>query len=128
MGNFNIKIDLKKLRNAECLDNVNGKGKCIVIPVEDNEIFLSERGAAYLQLNAREMKQQKYGQTHFIKWQASKKMYASLPEEEKKNIPILGQMSPQATPGQQNNGGGYSNNQSYSTPVQTSTPSSDLPF
>ena len=43
--NYNVKIDLKKLEKVAVM-NIQGKNgliKCVVIPVEENNIFVSEK-------------------------------------------------------------------------------------
>ena len=53
--NYKLKLDLNKLCGVQVID-VQGK-KCVVLPVDDNGIFLSQRGAAYLDLNIRECRE-----------------------------------------------------------------------
>lgn len=90
--NYNFKIDLAKILDAKVVDNE--KGKFIVIPVEKNDIYLTDKGAAYMNFSAREMREEKFGQTHFIKQVVSKRVFKEMTEEERKNIPILGGMIP----------------------------------
>lgn len=122
--NYNFKIDLAKILDAKVVDNE--KGKFIVIPVEKNDIYLTDKGAAYMNFAAREMREEKFGQTHFIKQVVSKKMFKGMTDEERKNIPILGGLSP-------DNGGQYSSNNAqtpFNAPSTNSTSNNynNLPF
>ena len=52
--NYNVKIDFAKL-NKVCVAKIKGKTgkvKCVVIPVEENAIFLSEMGGIYKDFTA----------------------------------------------------------------------------
>lgn len=93
MANYKLKLDLAKLCGAQIVE-VQGR-KCVVLPVDDNGIFLSQRGAAYLDLNIRESREVKYGQTHFAKVSVNKKTFASLSNEAKEALKnVVGNMSP----------------------------------
>lgn len=95
--NYNIKLDLAKLNKVAAV-NLTGKTgekvKCVVIPVEDNDIFLSEKGGIYLDLTAIAMKEERYGQTHLIKKSIPSDIYKELSDEVKKNQPIIGALKP----------------------------------
>lgn len=95
--NYNIKLDLAKLNKVAAV-NLTGKTgekvKCVVIPVEDNDIFLSEKGGIYLDLTAIAMKEERYGQTHLIKKSIPSDIYKELSDEFKKNQPIIGALKP----------------------------------
>ena len=93
MANYKLKLDLTKLCGAQIVE-VQGR-KCVVLPVDDNGIFLSQRGAAYLDLNIRECREVKYGQTHFAKVSVNKKTFASMSNEAKDALKnVVGNMSP----------------------------------
>jgi hypothetical protein len=50
--NYNIKLDLTKLKNVSIV-NSSKRGLVVVIPVEENEIFVSEKtGSAYINMKA----------------------------------------------------------------------------
>ena len=93
MSSYAIKVNLKGLQNAG-LVNVKGK-RCALIPVDDNaEIFVGEKGI-YLNLTAIEMKQaSQFGDTHFLKGNLDKEAFEKLTEEERKALPIIGNMRP----------------------------------
>lgn len=91
--NYSLKIDLKKLSGA-MLGRVNGEN-CVIIPVEKNSIFCSDKGAAYIDLAAIELKQEgKFGDTHLVKRSLRKDERERMTEEERNNQPILGGLKP----------------------------------
>lgn len=97
MNIFSLKVDLLKLKNA-CRVTVpgrTGKKRGIFIPFEDNsELYDGEKGV-YLSMTAVEMKQPgQWGDTHFIKGNKQEDEYRAMGEEERKSLPILGQMRP----------------------------------
>lgn len=93
MANYKLKLDLAKLCGSQIVE-VQGR-KCVVLPVDDNGIFLSQRGAAYLDLNIRESREVKYGQTHFAKVSVNKKTFATLSNEAKEALKnVVGNMAP----------------------------------
>ena len=93
MANYKVKLDLAKLCNAQVVD-VQGK-KCVVIPVDDNGIFLSQKGGIYLDLVARENTEPKYGQTHYIKRNVSKKTFAEMTNDARDSVKnIVGNLAP----------------------------------
>lgn len=102
MGNFQGKFDFLKLKNA-CVISVKGKTgtkKGIFIPVDDNSIFVStdennKAKSAYLDFAAFETKKLgKFGDTHMIKQSLGKDAHSKMSNEEKRAIPILGNMKP----------------------------------
>jgi hypothetical protein len=90
MSNFSIQVDLAKLSGAQVTD-INGK-RCVVVPVEENEIFISSRGAAYLSFSANACSASKYGESHIVKRRLSKDSFARMSKEERNAMPILGSM------------------------------------
>lgn len=102
MGNFQGNFDFLKLKNA-CIINVKGKTgekQGVFIPIEDNKLFISKDESnrvkgAYLNFVAFENKQPgKFGDTHMIKRSFDKDTRSKMSEEEKRAIPILGNMKP----------------------------------
>lgn len=129
-----MKLDLSKLKNA-CVKDLKGKSgeiKCLIIPIDDNNLFVSEKtGSVYLDCECKEVQNPKYDQTHYIKRRYTKEQYYQMDAEDRKNIPIIGNLTPMKEWNNNNNGGGY--NQPQSQPrVQPSQMSSnnsnDLPF
>lgn len=97
MSNYGEKIDLLKLKNA-CRVTIPGKTsrkRGIFIPFEDNsEVYDGEKGV-YLNLTVVEMKQPgQYGDTHIVKGNKPEEEYKAMGDEERKALPILGQMRP----------------------------------
>lgn len=94
--NYGIKLNLAKLKNVR-VANIKGNTctkPCVIIPVEDNDIFISEKNGFYLEATAIEMKQQNYGQSHLIKRRVPKEKFNQMTDEEKKAQPIIGSLSP----------------------------------
>lgn len=95
--NYNLKLDFSKLKKVG-MANITGKTgnkvKCVVIPVEENNIFLSEKGGIYMNLACFELKEEKYDQSHLIKPSLTKEQRERMTDEEKKAIPIVGALKP----------------------------------
>lgn len=90
--------------------------ECLIIPLESNYLFKGEKGI-YLDLSAFELKEKKDNRTHLIKQQLPKDVFKAMTDDEKKNTPILGDVSTWE--------------HSDSEPVSSSKtlePESDLPF
>ena len=101
MTDFNGKLNLLKLKRAGIMQIQGRTGvlRCLVIPVEDNNIFVTtdennHPKAAYIDLTAWELKNPKYDETHMIKQSLPKEVREKMPDEEKKAIPILGGLKP----------------------------------
>ena len=94
MENYNIKINLTKLKNVKVakLEEKGIKRQYLMIPIEDNELFIGKKGI-YLELTAYLLNNPKYNETHFIKKNIQKDKYNLMTEEEKKQIPIIGSLS-----------------------------------
>lgn len=96
MANYGIKIDLQKLKNT-FLRKFTGRTatkNCLCIPLEDNPtIFLGDKGC-YLNVVARESPNSQFGDTHYIAVDMPKDIYEKLTDDERKAIPILGNMRP----------------------------------
>lgn len=100
--NYNIKLNLLKLEGAGVV-KIQGRSatkQCIVIPVVDNDIYLSlDEGmnikSAFLSAIAWENKtESRYGDTHSVKLELSKTMRDSMSKEEQSKIPFIGNMKP----------------------------------
>jgi len=93
MGNISTKVNLAGLKNAAIIKS--GKNKdvdCILIPIEQNHLFKSEKGAVYLDLQGFEYKSQKADSkdTHLVKQSLPKEVFEKMTDDEKKAMPILG--------------------------------------
>ena len=102
MSNFQGKLDFLKLKNA-CVISVNGKSgakKGVFVPIEDNGLFVTtdennKAKGAYFNFAVFENKKVgKYGDTHMIKQSLDKDARSKMSDEEKRAIPILGNMRP----------------------------------
>ena len=102
MGNFQGKLDFLKFKNS-CVISVKGKTgekKGVFVPIEDNDIFVTtdennKAKGAYFNFAVFENKQVgKYGDTHMIKQSLDKDIRSKMSEEEKRAMPILGNMKP----------------------------------
>lgn len=100
--NFQGKINLLKLKNAGVVD-VKGKEsvkRCVVIPIEDNNIFISAdenlvAKGAYIDFMAWENRQiSQYGDTHGIRQSLPKDVREKMSEDELKAVPFIGNMKP----------------------------------
>ena len=90
---LNIKLNLSNLISAVRLENgANGPVECLIIPIEANHLFKGKSGV-YLDLTAFELKEIKDNQTHLIKQSLPKEIYKAQTEEQKKAMPILGNVS-----------------------------------
>lgn len=93
MGRISCKINLAALKNAAII--TSGKNKdvdCILIPIAQNHLFRSDKGAVYLDLIGFEtpVEKRKGKDTHLVKQSLSKGIQDNMTEEEKKAMPILG--------------------------------------
>ena len=89
MANISIKLNLRQLK-SEILKR-EGKDDCIIIPVNQNNLFVGEKGI-YLDVNALELKNPIEGskKTHLLKQNLGKEVYGKMSKEEKEAMPILG--------------------------------------
>ncbi|MDR1630305.1 MAG: hypothetical protein LBS36_08880 [Oscillospiraceae bacterium] len=105
--NLNINLNLRALKNTVIV-NVPGKTatkKCLAIPLEDNDLFVGEKGI-YLNLSAQRNYNLCDGKTHLII--QGKKVH--------KNVPVLGDAKL------------FGNVSKAVTPEPTVVPDDDLPF
>ena len=102
MGNFQGKLDFLKFKNS-CVISVKGKTgekRGVFVPIEDNGLFVTtdennKAKGAYFNFAVFENKQVgKYGDTHMIKQSIGKDARSKMSDEEKRAIPILGNMKP----------------------------------
>lgn len=99
MSSLNIDINLLKLSRAG-VASIHGV-KCVVIPCEENDIYISQDNqtgkakSAHLHITAWENKNgiSQYGDTHYIKPSYSKE-FREANAEASKNAPIIGNGKP----------------------------------
>lgn len=142
MENYKVKLNLMKLRNTVVEDVKYGSEskRCVVIPIEDNNLFVSQKSnSVYLDMTAYTCHNDKYGQSHVLKQKLGGKAWATMTDDERRNIPIAGslQVDENRNNNNNNNNGGYrqynNNNPQPSTSQSNggfaqTTSSSDLPF
>ena len=125
--NKNIKIDLTAFTGVGTI-NLTGKDskvkKCLVIPIEENHLYEGEKGI-YADFIAWEMRKKKEnGTTHLLKQSLPKEVRSAMTDEQKKSLPIFGDMKDVQTDTREL--------ETYSVPNQTeyatSAPVDDLPF
>ena len=144
-----VSVYLNRLTNAT-LQDFNGK-KCMVIPIEDNNIYISDKGTVMLAMFMEKMNTPSdYGKTHFLRRKVSKAELNSMTVEQKNKLPVLGYFAPFVSAQQRNNqynnasdflgnNGGYQQNNNqyaaprssapYSSPQRPSNGGSDdMPF
>lgn len=93
MGRISTKINLAALKNAAIIKS--GKNKdvdCILIPIDQNNLFRGKENAVYLDLIGFETPsdKRKGKDTHLVKQSLSKEIQDKMSEDEKKAMPILG--------------------------------------
>lgn len=125
--NYQLKIDIKKL-NRTFVYQIQGrteKVECLCIPV--SEFYHGKNGELYCTIGITEKQTVgTYGDTHFAKQQLEKEAYNRLSDEQKRAIPIIGNMQPSK----------FANQSKIETvqdevvllPSETSQQTDDLPF
>lgn len=108
--NGTVGIHLNKLNDVSVVD-VRGR-KCVVIPVDNNGIYISDKGTIVLSYFMTRMPEEKWGKTHTLKRKLTKDEYKSWTKEQKDNNPIAGYFEPwRPREGSYNNSGsGYQQN------------------
>lgn len=99
MSNLNLSVDLLALKGA-FVQGIKGNDgavhTCITIPCDIAHIQCwqdkndESRKKAFLNLFAWESKNKQYDNTHYIKQSFSKEVMDAMNEEERKNLPIIG--------------------------------------
>lgn len=92
MSNISIKLNLRQLKSAvRTMKGKSGDIRCLVIPIEENCLYEGEKGI-YLDLQAYKLKERNPDRkdTHLIKQSLPKNIYDVMPEEERRNLPIIG--------------------------------------
>lgn len=94
MSRISGKVNLLNLHGVvKKMKGQTGEIECIVIPIEKNKLFKSEKGV-YLDLITFEIENPKEGtkDTHIVKQSFSKDVREKMSEEELKALPILGNL------------------------------------
>ena len=92
MKNFNVKINLALMNNVKTITSKKDNEKYVCIPLSENYIFEGKKGL-YLDLTAYSY-DGKFGESHFLKNRIPKDVYEKMSEDDKKNTPIIGCLSP----------------------------------
>lgn len=126
MSSYGINLNLLKLKNTAVIDMKSQKTgitkKCIIIPITDNDLYQSDKGV-YLGLNAYEANGLNDGKTHLLKQNHSKDVREKMSEDERINMPILGDAKPIVTRSEPAN----VNSEEY-TQAKEALAADDLPF
>lgn len=95
MSHLSFSINLFKLKNCAVTNltsSITGESKkCLIIPIEDNSLTVTEKGV-YLPMVAFESDKLEK-QSHLIKQSFKKEILDKMTEEEKNELPILGGIS-----------------------------------
>ena len=92
MKNFNVKINLALMNGVKTITSKKNNEKYVCIPLSANYIFEGRKGL-YMDLTAYSY-DGKFGESHFLKNRIPKDIYEKMSEEDKKNTPIIGSLSP----------------------------------
>ena len=99
MSTIGIKLNLAKLTHV--LMTKKGKEKqdvkCIVIPINENNLFEGKEGNVYLDLIAFKLNEPKHGKTHLVKQSLPKDVREKMSKEEQNATPILGDLTDDIT-------------------------------
>lgn len=96
-NNLSIKLNLAKLDGASLQTNPNTGKRAMIIPVEEADLFVSDRGGVYLDLSAWENRDgipDQYGNTYGIKKSYSKEVRERLGKDGIKAKPFIGNAKP----------------------------------
>lgn len=116
MGNILINLQLTKLNRVGRATVKDNKGEgldCLIIPIKLNHLFVSNTNEVYLSMIGWESDKLSNGQTHLLKQSFPKEVVEQMTDEQKKTIPIIGNVKPREEKRQL---------ESYSMPTN------DLPF
>lgn len=90
-GNLNFRQLLSHVMNIQ---GKNGMVKCLVIPIKENHLVEGEKGI-YMNFSGLEISKEKRGDrkdTHVVKQSLPKEVYEVMTDEQKKQVPILGNL------------------------------------
>jgi hypothetical protein len=91
MSQISTKINLAALKSTAIMKLGKNNVECIVIPISQNQLYKSDKGAVYLDLVGFESKPREGSKdTHLVKQSFSKDILAKMTEDEKRAMPILG--------------------------------------
>lgn len=123
MTNFSAKIDLLKLRGAMVAPLKFGEKEeqCLIIPIAGSALFEGKQGL-YLDMTAVEMREQRFGDSHFVKQSLPRDEYLAMSKEERDAQPILGSLRSIEQRSQQPAAQERENRGTYSRPAPATRP------
>ncbi len=91
MPNLSMNLNLLKFKNAAVVElkGSTATKKCLVIPIEDNCLFVGESGVYFNAVAWRNSKLQD-GKTHLIKQSFKKELIEMMSDDERKALPVFG--------------------------------------
>ena len=95
MSNISISLNLRQFKSTvKTLKGKSGDINCLIIPIDENHLIVGDKGV-YANLQAWELKEKKEDRkdTHLVKQSFPKEHYESLSDEEKREIPIMGNLT-----------------------------------
>jgi len=95
--------------------------KCVVIPIEQNHLFQSEKGNLFMDLIAFDLKELKDDQSHLVKQSLPKAVREKMSKEDQEKLPIIGSLNV-------NFGGGGGNQVNNAAGGAVLSEEDDLPF
>lgn len=87
-----LDITLNKLNNVDFV-KYNGKYG-VFIPIEENGIYLSDKGTAVISFFMSKMKKTKWGRTHSLRRRLTRIELEMIPTEEREKVPVCGYFKP----------------------------------
>lgn len=94
MSNISVKLNLRQLKSTvRTMKGASGEIECVIIPIDANHLVRGEKGI-YLDLMGFELKEKKDDskQTHIVKQSLPKEVYEVMTDEQKRELPIVGNM------------------------------------
>lgn len=126
MSNLSISLNLANLKSAirEFKSAEGGTYKALVIPIQKNQMIEGAKGGVYINLIAFARKERKEGEnsTHIIKQSFPKDTLEAMSDDEKKALPILGDLIDWATYGKAQADSAAANDE------MVEGPEDDIPF
>ena len=126
-NNGTVGIQLNKLNDVSIV-NVQGR-ECVVIPIKENGIYISEKGTVMLSLFMTKMNEERWNKTHTLKRKLTKEEMLNTTKQQRDNAPIVGYYEPWK-PKEYPNNQNQKNTRGVSTPqyYESGTGVENLPF
>lgn len=92
---INLRLSgLKRTGRAQMKDGKGGTFDCLVIPIAENNLYVSEKNEIFINLVGWESGKLKNNQTHLLKQSFDREVMEKMTDDQKKELPILGHISP----------------------------------